>query len=244
MNSFSIVTINKNNAKGLEQTIKSVREQKIKNFKKEHIIIDGGSSDSSLKIIKKNKKLFSYYQSRSDKGIYNAMNIGVKKSKMYWLIFLNSGDVFYTKNTLDDISNSICKNFDIFYGNICQKINKKKITNYSIRENLLFKNFKSNQIFHQALIIKRSINIRNRYDEKLKIFSDYKLLFNLFIKGKKFKKIDVNFSILQNDGISNQNKFLSTEEKKNFFVKKNINFYNKFLLYYEYYKYYILKKLS
>ena len=121
MNSFSIVTINKNNAEGLEQTIKSVREQKIKNFKKEHIIIDGGSSDNSLKIIKKNKKLFSYYQSKSDKGIYNAMNIGVNKSKMYWLIFLNSGDVFCTKNTLYNISKNICKNFDIYYGNIRQK---------------------------------------------------------------------------------------------------------------------------
>ena len=106
---FSIITINKNNAIGLKATIESVKKQKITKFKFEHIIIDGKSHDKSKNIIKKNKKYFSFSQSKKDDGIYNAMNIGIKKAKFDWLIFLNSGDTFCENNTLKKISAMIEK---------------------------------------------------------------------------------------------------------------------------------------
>ncbi len=73
---FSIITVSFNQPK-LINNLKSLKNQTYKNF--EHIIIDGGSTDKTIDIIKKNSKYISFWQSKKDKGIYDAMNIGIKK---------------------------------------------------------------------------------------------------------------------------------------------------------------------
>ncbi len=98
---LSIITINYNDKFGLERTIKSVQEQTFTNF--EHIIIDGGSTDGSKEVIEANKNSFSYWVSEPDKGIYNAMNKGIKEAKGEYLFFLNSGDHLNGQNALDKI---------------------------------------------------------------------------------------------------------------------------------------------
>ena len=91
MTQLSIITINKNDAKGLEKTLESIwKKQSFKDF--EHIIIDGASTDNSINIIKKYASHLSYWVSEPDKGIYNAMNKGIIKAKGNYLLFLNSGD--------------------------------------------------------------------------------------------------------------------------------------------------------
>ena len=85
-----IITINYNDAAGLKKTIDSVINQTYTEF--EYIIIDGGSSDSSLQIIKENANQINYWVSETDKGIYNAMNKGIEAAKGEYLLFLNSGD--------------------------------------------------------------------------------------------------------------------------------------------------------
>ena len=241
---FSIITINKNNAIGLKATIESVKKQKITKFKFEHIIIDGRSHDKSKNIIKKNKKYFSFSQSKKDDGIYNAMNIGIKKAKFDWLIFLNSGDTFCENNTLKKISAIIEKKPSIYYGNIIQTYRSEKKIRTPIDEKKLFKIVKSNQIFHQGCVISKNLNLKNLYDEKLKIISDYKFLYNVFNKKKIFKKINLNIAVVPTGGISSKNKFQSVIEKKNFFSKKKISIINSLYLQYEFLKYYILEKLN
>lgn len=91
MPQLTIITINRNDAQGLEKTLESIWEkQSFKNF--EHIIIDGASTDNSINIIKKYASHLSYWVSEPDKGIYNAMNKGIIKAKGNYLLFLNSGD--------------------------------------------------------------------------------------------------------------------------------------------------------
>ena len=85
---FSIITINRNNAKGLEDTIQSVLSQDRNLY--EFIIIDGASSDNSLEVIKKYESQIHYYISEPDHGIYNAMNIGIDKAKGEYAVFINS----------------------------------------------------------------------------------------------------------------------------------------------------------
>ena len=88
---LSIITINRNDAQGLEKTLESIwKKQSFKDF--EHIIIDGASTDNSINIIKKYASHLSYWVSEPDKGIYNAMNKGIIKAKGNYLLFLNSGD--------------------------------------------------------------------------------------------------------------------------------------------------------
>ena len=85
---ITIITVVYNDIKHIEETIKSVINQTYKNI--EYIIIDGGSTDGTLGIIKKYEKYINYWVSESDKGIYNAMNKGVKKTTGDYLYFLNS----------------------------------------------------------------------------------------------------------------------------------------------------------
>lgn len=95
---LSIITINYDNKEGLLKTILSVVNQI--NHDYEYIIIDGGSNDGSVDIIKDYADKIDYWVSSKDKGIYNAMNKGIDVAKGEYCIFMNSGDTFYDSNTL------------------------------------------------------------------------------------------------------------------------------------------------
>ena len=99
---YSIITINYNNKGGLEKTINSVLGQSFHNY--EYIIIDGGSTDGSVEIIKKYASQIDYWVSESDNGVYNAMNKGIGKASGEYLNFMNSGDTFHSSSALETIS--------------------------------------------------------------------------------------------------------------------------------------------
>ena len=121
---FSIVTVCFNSEKTILKTIESIANQSFIDF--EHIIIDGGSNDNTLEIIKSNSKYNLNLISEKDDGIYDAMNKGVDISKGQIIVFLNSDDFFASTEVLKIVNNTFLKNdSDIVYGNI-QMINKKK----------------------------------------------------------------------------------------------------------------------
>jgi len=107
---FSIITVVLNNENHLEKTFKSVFNQTFKNF--EYIVIDGGSTDSSLKIIKKYQKKIEYWVSEKDKGIYDAFNKGMSLASGKFIGIINSDDL-YTKNALKIVSKYINKHSDL-----------------------------------------------------------------------------------------------------------------------------------
>ena len=93
---FSIISINYNHSDGLRKTIQSVVNQTFTDF--EYIIIDGGSEDGSVEVIKDYSDKITYWISERDKGIYNGMNKGIAQAKGTYINFMNSGDVFYSNN--------------------------------------------------------------------------------------------------------------------------------------------------
>lgn len=101
MPKLTIITINLNNKAGLQTTIDSVIAQTYKDF--EWIIIDGGSTDGSKELIEKYTNYIKYWVSEPDKGIYNAMNKGIKVAEGEYLQFLNSGDSLFSNSVLSDI---------------------------------------------------------------------------------------------------------------------------------------------
>ena len=113
---ISIITVVFNCEKYLEETIKSVINQTYDNI--EYIIIDGGSSDGTLDIIKKYEDKITYWVSEKDGGIYDAMNKGIELSHGEWINFMNGGDIFFNKTVIEDVflSNNF-KNIDIVYYN-------------------------------------------------------------------------------------------------------------------------------
>lgn len=114
---FSIITVVLNNENHLEKTFKSVFNQTFKNF--EYIIIDGGSKDSSLKIIKKYQKKIDYWISEKDKGIYDAFNKGMSLARGKFVGIINSDDL-YKKNALKIIARYIDKypDIDFIFGSV------------------------------------------------------------------------------------------------------------------------------
>ena len=110
---FSIVTTCMNSAKSITQTINSVNKQS--NVDIEHIFIDGGSSDDTLHIIKKIAKRNPIILSDKDKGIYDAMNKGIKIASGDYILFLNSDDQLDRSNILNIVSKELKKDPDIFF---------------------------------------------------------------------------------------------------------------------------------
>ena len=92
MPQITVITINYNNRDGLRKTIDSVVNQTHNDY--EYIIIDGGSTDGSLDVIKLYSNRIDYWKSEPDRGIYNAMNKGIDVARGEYCIFLNSGDYF------------------------------------------------------------------------------------------------------------------------------------------------------
>lgn len=98
---ISIITICFNAATDLENTIASVRSQKYKDY--EYIVVDGGSKDATLAVINDNSDKITKWVSEPDKGIYDAMNKGIKMASGEWVIMMNAGDVFADSQVLQNV---------------------------------------------------------------------------------------------------------------------------------------------
>jgi glycosyltransferase involved in cell wall biosynthesis len=173
----SIITVNYNNCDGLKKTIGSVLEQKYENI--EHIIIDGGSNDSSLEVIKSNADNRMYWVSEKDAGIYNAMNKGIKVSNGEYLLFLNSGDTLASSTTIQDICKEL-NGFDIVFGNLIindYSTGTLKIWIKKYPEYLDFFYFINDTLPHSGGVFIKKTAFKEElgaYDEELKIVSDWK----------------------------------------------------------------------
>ena len=118
---ISIVTVVLNQDKKIERSIKSVLNQNYPKNKIELIVIDGGSKDKTLTKIKKYKKQIKYWHSKKDKGLWDAMNIGIKKTSGDIIGILNADDYFY-KNALKIVSKYFVKNkIDFLFGSVLKK---------------------------------------------------------------------------------------------------------------------------
>lgn len=113
---FSIITVTYNAGKVLEDTIQSVITQTYKNV--EYILVDGGSTDNTLSIINQYRSMIQQVISEPDRGLYDAMNKGIKMATGDYICFLNAGDAFHEDDTLQQMVHSLTENAlpDVLYG--------------------------------------------------------------------------------------------------------------------------------
>lgn len=226
---ISIITINYNNKLGLERTIKSVIQQSWQDF--EYLIIDGGSSDGSVDIIKDYNSRINYWISEKDNGIYNAMNKGIRKAKGEYLLFLNSGDILQGNHSLFDV-NQYVKEFDIISFNL-QVIGEASNFIKSYPSKISFSYFLEDTLPHPATFIKRdSFEKVGFYDENLRIVSDWKwFLVALFKHNLSHIHYNKVFSVFYLDGLSsNKDSYnLIQNEKRSTLNNEFLRFYNEFL---------------
>lgn len=207
---LSIITVNLNNRDGLQKTIDSVVSQSFKDF--EWIVIDGDSTDGSKELLGQYADHFAYWVSEPDKGIYNAMNKGIKVAQGDYLQFLNSGDWLVDDTTLERCFE---RNFsaDIVYGDLyyCNGA-EKEVFRYP--QEVSFRFFYLSSIGHPASFIKRSILQETLYDEGLKIVSDWKFFLAQAMKNKRFEHLDEIVCCFDTQGISSVNLDLAKQERQ------------------------------
>lgn len=173
---LSIITINLNDKKGLQQTINSVASQSYTDY--EFIVIDGNSIDGSVDILHQNENIITQWISEPDSGIYNAMNKGIKLSKGDYLYFLNSGDKLHSANVLEDVFKDnnneafVCGNFETQYQDTF-----KLETPYRNRDwTFSLYDIYSTYLCHQAFFIHKSnFEKYGLYSEDLRITADWEL---------------------------------------------------------------------
>lgn len=216
---ISIVTINYNNAKGLEKTIHSVTSQTYFD-KVEYVIIDGGSTDGSKELIEQNKDKISYWCSEHDKGIYNAMNKGVSHSNGEYMLFINSGDMLFAPTSIERIYNKL--DADIVYGDLCviyNARNKAFIKEYPAIINEEY--MKNESLPHPSSFIKRNLLERYKYNENFKIISDWAFFYEQILLNRcSYKHVHEIVSVFYLGGVSS-NTSLINEEKKVFYEEIN-----------------------
>lgn len=211
---LSIITINYNNSIGLEKTIQSVVNQTYKDF--QYIVIDGGSTDNSLNIIKKYSYHIAYWVSEKDKGVYHAMNKGIDIAKGEYCLFINSGDCLHDDTVLEDVMQEL-DGTSVIIGSV--KLSDGRIFTSPNEVTIeYFYNKKaadqSKRMNHQASFIKTELLRKYHYDEKYKIISDRKLLIQLLIYDNlSYKSINRIISLYDLTGISTIDVELDNKER-------------------------------
>jgi glycosyltransferase involved in cell wall biosynthesis len=206
---ISIITVTFNAEKFLESTIRSVIAQAYKNI--EYIIIDGGSTDNTVEIIKKYQGWIKYWISEPDRGIYDAMNKGwgIANDRSY-ILFLGAGD---RVNELPDLSKYVgCVGV---FGNV------------SLGDNRLFRSAADfrlrlgNTLHHQALLIDKSVHVNPPFDLNYKAYADYDFNVRLYNQRVEFIFDNSFFSYALPGGLTEK---IHTEELRSI-VRKNFGIF-------------------
>lgn len=218
---LSIITINYNNAEGLKRTLASVAAQTYRDI--EHIVIDGGSTDGSVDVIKEYVNQCLMYDvlwvSEKDSGIYNAMNKGIRKATGEYVQILNSGDILASDDVTECMVAALEANAnpEFLYGNMVRKNyatgkldGKSKEVEYSLRQ------YYSSTMNHDCCYIHRSVyEMYGLYDENLKIVSDWKWFLQVIGLGSiKPVYADIDVTIFDCSGISESNLELRNKERR------------------------------
>lgn len=193
---ISVVTVCYNSVNTIENTIKSVINQKQCDI--EYIIVDGGSVDGTLSIIEKYDKHIDKWISEKDNGIYDAMNKAIRMVDGDWIIFLNSDDVFYDNNVLNRVENYLYDTHTIYYGNVITNPFHEGLDGSYNKWRLSICN-----ICHQAIFYPIAVFRKYSYQMRYKLYADWHL--NIRCMGDKefkFEHIQQVVSVFSTTGMS------------------------------------------
>ncbi|MBO4690646.1 MAG: glycosyltransferase [Paludibacteraceae bacterium] len=221
---LSIITINYNNADGLRRTVDSVAAQTYRNI--EHIIVDGASTDGSVNVIREYESanhssahpLTVIWSSEPDKGVYNAMNKGIRKATGDYIQILNSGDILAAPDVTErmvaalttfNIQYSTENGIPILYGNMLKSYDGKTIINRDTCGNGLytpesFLYFYNGTLNHDCAYIRRDLFDKyGLYNEDMKICSDWEWYIKaIALGGEKPIYTNIDVTVFDMNGIS------------------------------------------
>lgn len=198
----SVITINRNDASGLEKTILSVVGQTYTDI--EYIVIDGASTDNSVAVIEQYAPRIQHWISEPDTGIYNAMNKGIARATGDWLIFMNAGDTFADPSIVQQFVDGQ-HDEDIVFGNQIRLYPDGKTDLWQVDgQTIDFTFFARRGIPHQSTFIRHHVfTAIGAYREDLPIYSDWERVARaVLIHGYRIRHIPLAVCIYDMDGMS------------------------------------------
>jgi glycosyltransferase involved in cell wall biosynthesis len=201
---LTIITVTFNNLEGLRRTINNVSS--FDHSIVQHIIIDGGSTDRTEAFLRKYEAHPISYISEKDKGIYDAMNKGIDKAEGEWIIFMNAGDTFHNSFDLEVLqvrTDVIYGNADVHYsGGFKRVLLPKDLTEL----------WKGMSFSHQSTIFKNDLFRKNKFDVNYQYCADFKLIFQLYLKGYTFHQHTGTIATIEAGGVSDKKRYKATAE--------------------------------
>ena len=195
---ISIVTVVWNAKDLIERTILSVLGQTYNEV--EFIVIDGGSTDGTLDVVRRYDTKIDYWTSEPDKGIYDAMNKGVDRAGGEWVLFLNAGDVFCDSEVLKNVVQDIPPDAEVVYGGHQEDYEGGY---RSIRTAGPISDLWKGMIFsHQAMLVKTSLIKRYKFNVASRIAADYEFIYSLYQQRRRFHRSQIVISRVLADGFS------------------------------------------
>lgn len=212
---FSIITVTYNAAQVLEDTIQSVITQTYKGV--EYIIIDGGSKDGTLDIINRYKTHIHTVISEPDKGLYDAMNKGIRVATGNYICFLNAGDALHEDDTLLLMVHSITGEVlpDVLYGET-QLVDEEghfvRMRRLSAPEQLTWKSFQKGMLVcHQAFFARRELV--EPYDLHYRFSADFDWCIRIMKKSHNLHNTHLTLIDYLNEGMTTRNHKASLKER-------------------------------
>mgnify|MGYP001448351256 CR=1 FL=1 len=179
-------------------TLESIISQDLDNA--ELIVIDGGSDFETIEILNNYSSIITHLISENDKGIYDAMNKGIKLAKGKWLNFMNAGDRYFSKNTLKELSD------DESFSDQDLVIGETLISYDDFERKMRVGNlqdiWKGAQFIHQSVLISRKYQIEHLYNVENKISADFEFFYHSIMSGAKIYKLDKSIAVFKSGGIS------------------------------------------
>ncbi|MCC5612603.1 glycosyltransferase [Nostoc sp. CHAB 5834] len=223
MNRLSVITVNLNNLLGLQRTLNSLFSQTFTDY--ELIVIDGGSTDGSIAFLEQHDSRITRWTSETDRGIYHAMNKGIKVAVGKYCLFLNSGDWLVTNTTLERVftrdSQADIVSGDVYFFDTINNVIKWHVPS---PDEFTAKTLFLGTLPHQATFIRRNLFDRfGLYNEQLKIASDWLFFFTTLLENDcSYQHHNEPVAYFSMDGISCDPKTnsLPRQEKLNLLQKK------------------------
>ncbi len=218
----TIITVCWNSAKTIEQTFQSVRSQTYSNI--EYIVVDGGSTDGTVEILKEHEGFIDYYVSESDKGLYYAMNKGVELAQGDYILILNSDD-WYTPDCVEALVEARAKTRADFVSGLANYVDSagkflRLQPSFSFNGNIYF----MMPLRHETMLLSRDIYNRvGPYDSSFRVISDRDFTTRLYEMGHTHHEIPRALMNFRDTGISSVN-IDGLRAERSLIIKKNFPF--------------------
>ena len=193
----SVITVVRNASEMLRKTILNVCEQTMEDL--EYVVVDGASTDNTVQVIKENQQVIEKWVSEPDKGIYDAMNKGVRMASGQWVIFMNAGDIFASPDVLEKIFEEKPVE-DVIYGDVVKHDDRglsyiKKAEPVHNAHRMFF--------CHQSSLVKRELLLQYPFDIRHKMSADFKFFKQMVLMKRTFRKYEGPVSEFDTTGVSN-----------------------------------------